>query len=543
MIKKRNMIVISAVLLILGLFLSLFFSAERKIEKSNGLALYGSDFSNGTHDLAARILNHDEEKVSTYSMVIEGDYIKDIGNKTLHLVIFRLNAQAYTVYFNGDYIATVGDMVTARSHIYNSPEDFSIPKDKIKDTNTLEIKVNSLYMVGLESTPMGIVDSETAREITSSLGFLTQGLTHIGIGVFLLGIIISFLMVILSDKKNLTLLYLMISIIFLAIYSLDFMNFAHLLIPYIVFKKIVIFSLFACIFFLGISFSKLFESTVSCIFSSVIFGIIALSMFFIWDPIIFKKIYDIFIPLISINFIIWIVIAAKNLREKDEAIIFLCSFTSLLIFAGLDGLQLIILGGPVSTSLVSYVLIFSLILVALLYTEISRRNLAIEHETRQSSHFYQQAITDPLTGAFNLKHTLNLLSLETPPYTLIMIDVDNFKNINDEFGHPAGDYILKYLVKKMFDEFRDTDIIGRYGGDEFIAILKGCSEKNAFDIMNRFRVHIEKDKIGFGHSTMNITVSVGIAHCTKNEKMDVVIKYADEALYRAKHNGKNQISI
>ncbi len=228
MIKKRNIIVISAVLLILGLFLSLFFSAERKIEKSNGLVLYGSDFSNGAHDLTARVLNRDEEKVSTYSMVIEDDYIKDIGNKNLHLVIFRLNAQAYTVYFNGEYIASVGDMATARSHIYNSPEDFSIPKDKIRDINTLEIKVNSLYMVGLESTPMGIVDSETAREITSSLGFLTQGLTHIGIGVFLLGIIISILMVILSDKKNLTLLYLMISMIFLAIYSLDFLNFAHL---------------------------------------------------------------------------------------------------------------------------------------------------------------------------------------------------------------------------------------------------------------------------------------------------------------------------
>jgi len=543
MLNQKHIIIISAILLVIGLSLSLTYNLENQIENAGGLILTGSDFSNGETDLNTRVLDKNDSTVSTYTAIINREDIESIGNKTLHLIIYRLNAQAYSVSFNGNHIETYGDMTDSRSHIYNSVGSFSIPKEYIEDVNTLEITINALYMVGLEKAPAGIVDYETAREISEAIAFRTQSLTLIGIGIFILGIVITLMMIKLSKKKNMSLFYFMISILFLVIYSLDFMNFTQLLVPYIIFKKIIIFSLFACIFFLGISFSKMFDSKISSIFSSVLFSLITISVILIGDILLFKKIYDILIPLISLNFILWIVVAAKNLKEKDEAIIFLCSFINLLIIALSDGLQLIILGGTVSTSTVMHVLVFSMILVSLIYLEINRRNLAIEHETRQSSHFYQQAITDPMTGAFNLKHTMSLLSLESPPYTLVMLDVDNFKMVNDNFGHPAGDYILKYLVRKMLDEFRDTDIVGRYGGDEFIIVLRGCSEKNAFDIMNRFRIHIENDKIRFGGDTITITLSIGVAHCETKETMASIVTFADEALYRAKHSGKNQVSI
>ncbi len=543
MINKKNIILISAILLIVGLIITLSYNLENKIEDSGGLVLNGSDFSNGINDLNARILRNTDPTVSTYTAIINREEIENIGNETFNLIVFRLNAQAYSIYFNGDHIETYGDMANARSHIYNSIGSFSISKDKIKDVNTLEINVNALYMVGLEKAPAGIVDGETARKISGSLSFRTQGMTLIGIGVFLLGFIVTLMMIFLSDKKNLSLLYFMISIVFLSVYSLDFMTFTQLAIPYIVFKKIIIFSIFACIFFLGISVSKMFESKISYIYSSVIFALITIAVFIIGDIILFKRIYDIMFPLISLNFIIWIIVAAKHIKEKDEAIILLCSFVNLTLIVLSDIIQLLILGGTLSTSIFTHTLVFSLILISLLYLEINRRNLAIEHETRQSSHFYQQAITDPMTGAFNLKHTMSLLSLENPPYTLVMLDVDDFKLVNDKYGHPAGDYLLKYLVRKMLDEFRDTDIVGRYGGDEFIIVLRGCSEKNAFDIMNRFRMHIENDRVRFGSDTIAITLSVGVAHCDTKETMDSIVTYADEALYRAKNSGKNQVSI
>ncbi|MCK5758800.1 MAG: diguanylate cyclase [Clostridiales bacterium] len=544
MLNKKLIIVISLVILILGFFLTLPYNMENEIRESGGLILDADDFSNGYYNLSVRILKNDDPKIDTYSTTVDGDTLRTVEGNSLHIIIFRLNAQAMAVYFNGELLDTYGDIENAHSHIYNSLASFTVSKDKIRDTNIISIKVNSLYMVGLEKNPIGIVNPDTSRYITESIETRTQSLTLIGIGIFILGMLITIMLIYLGDKKNMGLLYFLLSIVFLSIYSLDFMNFTQMAFSFIVFKKIIIFSLFACIFFLGLSFSKMFKSKSSWIFSTFLFFIISIVVLFVNNIILFKRIYDILIPLISINFILWIVIAAKNLKEKDEAIIFLCSFINLLILSLADGVQLVIFGGTVSASIVSHVLIFSFILVLLLYLEINRRNITIENETRQHSHFYKQAISDHLTGVFNLKYTVDILASETSPYTLVMLDIDDFKNINDRFGHQGGDFMLKYLVKKMKDEFRDTDLIGRYGGDEFIVILRGCSEKNAFEIMNRFRMHIEHDRLKYGNSVMNTTISIGIAYCTiPNGDTNTIIKQADEALYRAKHNGKNQVSI
>lgn len=544
MINKKHIIIISVVLLIIGFALSLSYDFEKIIQRNDGYVLYPEDFINGHNTLSARVLKKDEPTVNTFTAYIDGSDIEDIGNDSLHLLIFRLNGQAYSVTFNDVHIASYGDMSKARSHIYNSLNNFSIPKTLIQEKNTLSIKINSLYMVGLEQSPIGIVGSKPARLISENMGFRTEGLTFIGIGVFLLGIIITIMMIYLSEKKNISLIYFMAAILFLVIYSLDYMHFSQLVIPYIWFKKLIIFALFACIFFLGISFSKLIDSKFSVIFSSTQFALIVIAIILFSDMVMFKRIYDIMIPLISINFIIWIVVAIKNLKEKDEAIIFLCAFINLLIISLVDGLLMVITGGTVTTSAIAFVLVFAMILIALLYLEINRRNLAIEYETRQRSHFYKQAITDPLTGAFNLKHTLNVLSLEIPPYSLVMLDIDDFKEVNDRYGHQAGDFILKHLVKKMQDEFRDTDLVARYGGDEFIVLLRGCSEKNAFEIMNRFRAHIEREKLHYGSDIINTTLSIGIGHCSLPEEDPAhIIKNADEALYRAKHNGKNQVFV
>lgn len=544
MIKKRTIVIISILILLVGFLITFSYNMEKEIKKADGILLKASDFTNGEHDLSVRLFSLQDPKNESFSTVVGGDRLMSIPGNSFHILIFRLNTQAITLYFNGEYIGSYGDVVSGQSHIYNSIISFDIPKEKILEVNSLKISTYSLYMVGLENNPIGIVDSHSARQIIENVTFRTQGLTYIGIGIFLLGIVITLMMIFLSQKKNVGFLYFLVAISFLSIYSLDFMVFSHMSISYLFFKKIVIFSLFACVFFLGLSFSNMFKSKTSWIFSTFLFCCITLAILFTKDMITFKRIYDFFIPMIALNFIVWIVISSVNLHKKDEAIIFLCSYTNMLILAAADSIALIVRGGTVSISISTHVLVFSFILIAVLYLEINRRNLAIEHETKQRSHFYNQAITDTLTGAFNLSHTSKLLAAESQTYTLVMMDIDNFKMINDNNGHQCGDYILKYLVKKMRDEFRDTDIIGRYGGDEFIIILRGCSEKNAFDIMNRFRMHIDHDKIAFGTQTIKITVSIGIHHCDNPDcDTSIVIKSADEALYRAKQNGKNQVSI
>ncbi|MBN2557616.1 MAG: diguanylate cyclase [Clostridia bacterium] len=543
MINRKYIILFSALILVLGMLANLTFSMERAVHKSGGVTLYPEDFTNGIRDLTARVLDKNDPAIDSYSTTVRGSDLSEIHGDNLHILVFRLNAQAYEVYFNGIHLGTSGDMESARSHIYNGIGNFVIHKEYIKEVNTLTINTHSLYMIGLEQSPVGIVCCDTARKITEDVTFRTQGMTMMGVGILILGIIITLMMIFLSEKKNHALIFFMLSVVFLSIYSLEFMYIPHIAISYIWFRKIIILALFACIFFLGLSFSKYFNSRQSVILSSVLFGLVLLSALLVGNLVLFKQMYNVFVPAITFNFIIWIIVAAKQYKKMDEAVIFIWSFVNLLLLAAADSIQLLVLGGIMNTSIIMHVMIFSLILISLFYIEMNKRNIKIRQESSQRSHFYQQAITDQLTDTFNKKHVLALLSDETPPYTIAMIDIDSFKHVNDTYGHPAGDYILKHVSHRMKSEFRDTDIIGRYGGDEFIVILLGCSEKHAFDIMNRFRMHVEFDKISHDGRQIPVTLSIGIAYCDKKYEYEETIKRADEALYRAKETGRNRVSL
>ncbi|MFO7612733.1 MAG: GGDEF domain-containing protein [Clostridia bacterium] len=543
MINRKYIILFSAVILVLGMLANLTFSMERAVIKSGGVALYPDDFTNGIRDLTARIMDKNDPLIDSYSMIVPGSDLMAIDGDNLHVLVFRLNAQAYEVYFNGIHLGTAGDMESARSHIYNGIENFVIHKEYVEEVNTLTIKTHSLYMIGLEQSPVGIVCCDVARMITEDVTFRTQGMTMMGAGILVLGIIITLMMIFLSEKRNYALIFFMVSVVFLSIYSIEFMYIPHIAISFIWFKKIIILSLFACIFFLGLSFSKYFNSRQSVILSSVLFVLVVLSALLVGNLILFKQLYNVFISAISFNFIIWITVAAKQYKKMDEAVVFVWSFVNLLILAAADSIQLLVLGSTMNMSIMLHVMIFSLILISLFYVEMNKRNIKIRQESSQRSHFYQQAITDQLTDTFNKKHVISLLSGESSPYTVAMIDIDCFKQVNDSFGHPAGDYILKHVSRRMKNEFRDTDIVGRYGGDEFIVILLGCSEKHAFDIMNRFRMHVEFDKISHDGKEIPITLSIGIAYCDSKNECEETIKRADEALYRAKESGRNMVSF
>jgi diguanylate cyclase (GGDEF)-like protein len=161
--------------------------------------------------------------------------------------------------------------------------------------------------------------------------------------------------------------------------------------------------------------------------------------------------------------------------------------------------------------------------------------------------FYQQAQTDILTGLCNRRYFHEELSgLKTKaPVSLILIDVDNFKSINDTYGHITGDQILRQFADILKKDTRGNDIITRWGGEEFAVILPQTDVKEAFKIADRIRGKVEEHIFSHEKIICNITVSVGIAS-TKNEA-DIVdteqlFKIADEALYKAKEK-KNFVTV
>jgi diguanylate cyclase (GGDEF)-like protein len=540
---NKYILIAAAVILLMGFILTFAYNMNNQVEKAGGFIIPKTTFSDGTRDLTSRIKDKSEPLINEFSAYAAKSDLDSISGDAFHILVYRLNSQAYEVYFNDTYIGTVGDMVNGRSHTYNSSNSFAVSKSLIGDYNKITIRTYGIYMTGLETNSVGVTDEETARKINEILHLLSSGFTMTGIGAIVFGILISLLTYMRSDRKNKALVYLSVAVAFLGIYSLEYLNLPYLSFSYILFKKIIMCSLYACIFFFGMAFREYYRKWHLVAVSSTIFIIVILAAIFTRTLITFKYIYDITYFGIAVSFVVWFFHSLFADDDSEERYVFAASSLMLLILAFSDILQMVIIGGVISTSIINHVLIIIFILVMLMNVELHRRNVRISSESSQRSHFYHQSITDQLTGVYNKNHMLKILEDEIPPLSVAMLDLDKFKEINDRYGHQCGDYVLEHVAAKMKDEFRDTDIIGRYGGDEFMVILIGCSERNAFDIMNRFRMHLEMDKIEYDGNEIKVTTSVGISYIREKSDIKKMIKNADEALYRAKDSGRNRVSI
>jgi diguanylate cyclase (GGDEF)-like protein len=158
---------------------------------------------------------------------------------------------------------------------------------------------------------------------------------------------------------------------------------------------------------------------------------------------------------------------------------------------------------------------------------------------------------DSLTGLYNrrafdqrMKSLLNLQNRPrrqnqlTPSY-FVMLDIDYFKNINDDYGHLYGDEALAIVARIMTDSFRDYDLLFRYGGEEFTAVLMDIDEELCIKALDRFRQNIENHQFPKGNK---VTVSLGYTDFNTHLTIEEIVDRADKALYLSKHNGRNQIN-
>jgi two-component system cell cycle response regulator len=121
--------------------------------------------------------------------------------------------------------------------------------------------------------------------------------------------------------------------------------------------------------------------------------------------------------------------------------------------------------------------------------------------------------------------------------SILLMDADNFKNINDTYGHHAGDLVLKKVSKVLIKSIRKTDIAARFGGEEFVVLLPGVDESSAYNKAETIRKNIESTTFK-NHPDLKITVSIGVTQAKDASALDL-IKEADRAMYKAKHSGKN----
>ena len=152
---------------------------------------------------------------------------------------------------------------------------------------------------------------------------------------------------------------------------------------------------------------------------------------------------------------------------------------------------------------------------------------------------------DPLTGVFNrrvIDHSLVDLDQNDLGYSIILIDLDYFKKINDEYGHDVGDHVLRRVAKVLSSNVRGGDLVGRFGGEEFLMILQGKNLDQVVAVAERCRKQIEMENFAI-HDDLNINISAsfGVATFRLGMTYDQIVKHADQALYMAKKKGRNQV--
>ena len=161
------------------------------------------------------------------------------------------------------------------------------------------------------------------------------------------------------------------------------------------------------------------------------------------------------------------------------------------------------------------------------------------------------SITDELTSIANRRYFFETASRELArarrvnrPFSIIIFDLDHFKNINDTYGHLIGDDILKEIAQKVVSQLRTLDIYARYGGEEFIICLPETMPNDAVIVAERIRNIVEECKFKENDHLITVTISLGIASLTDTEEeLEMIIKHADEALYQAKQSGRNRAVV
>lgn len=201
-------------------------------------------------------------------------------------------------------------------------------------------------------------------------------------------------------------------------------------------------------------------------------------------------------------------------------------------------------------SLKKYFSLDSTLVVETYYQATMQRLEGIMQQLSQAQqHLEEVSRLDGLTLINNRKFLMESLEMEwhrskrfQRPFTLLLLDLDEFKQINDGHGHVFGDFVLKKAVQVMRSALRPADIIGRYGGEEFTIGLVETDHKHARQIADRIRLKIAMTPFEYDDHKASVTISVGLATMTPTQnQLEALIEEADRALYQAKANGRNQV--
>ncbi len=180
-----------------------------------------------------------------------------------------------------------------------------------------------------------------------------------------------------------------------------------------------------------------------------------------------------------------------------------------------------------------------------------RAHLRSPNEVEAVRKLYETSVRDALTGLYNRRHLDERMETEFAyavrhrlPLSCLVLDIDHFKKVNDTYGHAAGDAVLKEVATFVASTVRTEDVVGRYGGEELVILLRGVGAQGAEILAQRIRAGIEKTPVQHDGQVIRVTASIGVASwepTRPRQSAEALFKAADDCLYRAKRSGRNLV--
>ena len=181
--------------------------------------------------------------------------------------------------------------------------------------------------------------------------------------------------------------------------------------------------------------------------------------------------------------------------------------------------------------------------------EVFTDNSSVVDARQQIKKLESLALLDPLTGLGNRRHAeihlrarLDQLVRYGWPFSLLYYDIDFFKRVNDTYGHDVGDEVLKVVARSTEGGMRSFDVVSRWGGEEFTAIIENVDEKHLRGIAEKARALVEHSSIRRGGETISVTISVGATEASSDDSIETLVKRADQLMYESKEAGRNRVT-
>lgn len=203
---------------------------------------------------------------------------------------------------------------------------------------------------------------------------------------------------------------------------------------------------------------------------------------------------------------------------------------------------------PISSNALLGVFLFNLTVVFCMFSYLSL--FYVNTVSSAQRKLQLMATTDPLTGLFNRRHLIELAEKEIARndrhplrLTFLLLDIDHFKHFNDRYGHDLGDRVLERMSAVLASVLRTQDSLGRWGGEEFLAILPDTDAQQALVTAERIRAAVEEDLWECEGMPLSVTLSIGVSEYLPGEDLSVAIARADKALYQGKEGGRNRVEL